>query len=161
MYRNHCRGCFDSLFLFGNKYDAATESTVVADGCIQEFEIAKAKGNLIIPIGSTGYAAKVISDDRQPHQQPPAHVRGAHGERRHDAAERAAAEDEVGIVSGIAIGENADAHHQDEVPGECNGSGIRKHAIVVVMDDVRSTRLGREGVAPRGVRTGKKRGRSV
>ena len=52
-----------SVFLFGNKYDAATESTVVADGCIQEFEIAKAKGNLIIPIGSTGYAAKVISDE--------------------------------------------------------------------------------------------------
>ena len=52
-----------SVFLFGNKYDAATESTVVADGCIQEFEIAKVKGNLIIPIGSTGYAAKVISDE--------------------------------------------------------------------------------------------------
>lgn len=52
-----------SIFLFGNKKDSATGSTIVADGCIQEFEIAKAKGNLIIPIGSTGYAAKVISDE--------------------------------------------------------------------------------------------------
>ena len=52
-----------SIFLFGNKYDSTTGKTVVADGCIQEFEIAKAKGNLIIPIGSTGYAAKAISDE--------------------------------------------------------------------------------------------------
>ena len=51
-----------SIFLFGNKYDSTTRKLVVADGCIQEFEIAKAKGNLIIPIGSTGYAAKAISD---------------------------------------------------------------------------------------------------
>ena len=49
-----------SIFMFGNKYDSTTESTVIADGCIQEYEIAKLKGNIIIPIGSTGYAAKVI-----------------------------------------------------------------------------------------------------
>lgn len=50
-----------SVFMFGNKKDASG-SIVEADGCIQEFEIAKAKGNLIIPIGSTGYAAKKILD---------------------------------------------------------------------------------------------------
>ena len=49
-----------SIFMFGNKYDNSTGTTVVADGCIQEFEIAKKKGNIIIPIGSTGYAAKNI-----------------------------------------------------------------------------------------------------
>ena len=48
--------------MFGNKRDKATGNIVEADGCIQEFEIAKAKGNLIIPIGSTGYAAKTIFD---------------------------------------------------------------------------------------------------
>lgn len=31
-----------------------------ADGCIQEFEIAREKGNLIIPVGSTGYASRKI-----------------------------------------------------------------------------------------------------
>ena len=51
-----------SVFMFGNKRDKATGNIVEADGCIQEFEIAKAKGNLIIPIGSTGYAAKTIFD---------------------------------------------------------------------------------------------------
>ena len=49
-----------SVFMFGNKRDKATGNIVEADGCIQEFEIAKAKGNVIIPIGSTGYAAKTI-----------------------------------------------------------------------------------------------------
>lgn len=51
-----------SVFIFGNKLDKATGNTVEADGCIQEYEIAKQKGNLIIPIGSTGYAAKTIYD---------------------------------------------------------------------------------------------------
>ena len=30
---------------------------------LQEFEIAKEKGNIIIPIGSTGWAAKKIYDE--------------------------------------------------------------------------------------------------
>lgn len=34
--------------------------TLESDGCIQEFEIAKNNGNMIIPIGSTGFAAKSI-----------------------------------------------------------------------------------------------------
>ena len=48
-----------SIFMFGNKKDT-TGNIIEADGCVQEFEIAKEKGNLIIPIGSTGYAAKTI-----------------------------------------------------------------------------------------------------
>lgn len=51
-----------TIFMFGNKYDSTVGKTVLADGCFQEFEMAKAKGNLVIPIGSTGYAAKAISD---------------------------------------------------------------------------------------------------
>ena len=49
-----------SIFMFGNKKDAETGSIIEANGCMQEFEIAKSKGNTIIPIGSTGYAAKTI-----------------------------------------------------------------------------------------------------
>ncbi|MBR3024520.1 MAG: SIR2 family protein [Oscillospiraceae bacterium] len=49
-----------SIFIFGNKTDKSSGEIIVADGCIKEFEIAKAKGNIIIPIGSTGYAAKKI-----------------------------------------------------------------------------------------------------
>jgi hypothetical protein len=51
-----------SIFIFGNKKDLSSGSIVNADGCIQEFEIAKEKGSIIIPIGSTGYAAKEIYD---------------------------------------------------------------------------------------------------
>ncbi len=52
-----------AIFLFGNKTDQETGKVVVADGCLQEFEIAKEKGKIIIPIGSTGYAAKDISNE--------------------------------------------------------------------------------------------------
>ena len=52
-----------SIFLFGNKKDKATDKIINADGCKKEYEIAKQKGNLIIPVGSTGYAAKEIYDD--------------------------------------------------------------------------------------------------
>lgn len=51
-----------SIFIFGNKRDSVTGNIIEADGCIQEFELAKAKDNVIIPIGSTGYAAKTIFD---------------------------------------------------------------------------------------------------
>ena len=50
------------VFMFGNKRDKTTGTIVEASGCIQEFEIAKNKGKIIIPIGSTGYAAKTILD---------------------------------------------------------------------------------------------------
>ena len=49
-----------SIFIFGNKKDVTNGTIVEANGCIQEFEIAKVKGNLIVPVGSTGYAAKSI-----------------------------------------------------------------------------------------------------
>ena len=48
-----------ALFIFGNKKDADEKKTV-ADGCIQEYMIAKEKGCMIIPIGSTGDAAASI-----------------------------------------------------------------------------------------------------
>lgn len=47
-----------SIFIFGNKMN--DDEVVDAPGCIQEFEIAKDKGHIIIPIGSTGYAARKI-----------------------------------------------------------------------------------------------------
>ena len=50
-----------SIFMFGNKY--INDSVVEAAGCIQEFKISKEKGNVIIPFGSTGYAAKIIYDE--------------------------------------------------------------------------------------------------
>lgn len=49
------------IFMFGNKVDA--EKTVVANGCLEEFELAKKRGRIIIPIGSTGYAAKQIWEE--------------------------------------------------------------------------------------------------
>lgn len=49
-----------AVFIFGNKIDSETKEIVEADGCIREFEIAREKGNLIIPIGITGYAARKI-----------------------------------------------------------------------------------------------------
>lgn len=56
-----------AIFLFGNKVvkDPASgkEAIVNADGCRQEFEIAKEKGKILIPIGSTGYAAKEFFDE--------------------------------------------------------------------------------------------------
>lgn len=48
-----------SIFIFGNKKNSAG-NIVEADGCIQEFEIAVDKGNIIIPVASTGYAARSI-----------------------------------------------------------------------------------------------------
>ena len=51
-----------AIFMFGYKTDNSTGKTIEADGCIQEFEIALEKGNIIIPIGSTGHAARTIMD---------------------------------------------------------------------------------------------------
>ena len=50
-----------SIFLFGNK---RVDGKIVYDGgCRDEFELAKKAGNIIIPVGSTGYMAKVILDE--------------------------------------------------------------------------------------------------
>ena len=50
-----------SIFLFGNKFEGG--KIVEANGCIQEFRIARDKGNIIIPIGSTGFAAATILNE--------------------------------------------------------------------------------------------------
>lgn len=51
-----------AIFMFGNKKNENGE-VVEADGCLQEFEIAKSMGRVIIPIGSTGYTAKRIYEE--------------------------------------------------------------------------------------------------
>ena len=45
--------------MFGNKKNGEEKKTI-ADGCLEEFQIAKEKGRVIIPIGSTGDAADAI-----------------------------------------------------------------------------------------------------
>ena len=47
-----------SIFLFGNKLE--NEKIQKAGGMLSEFEIAKEKHNLIVPVGITGYVAKDI-----------------------------------------------------------------------------------------------------
>lgn len=47
-----------SIFLFGNKQENGM--TVLANGMKSEYQIAKEKNNLIVPIGCTGYVAKEI-----------------------------------------------------------------------------------------------------
>ena len=51
-----------SIFVFGNKRTLDTTDISIANGMLEEFEIAKAKGNFIIPIASTGYASQLIMD---------------------------------------------------------------------------------------------------
>lgn len=51
-----------SIFIFGNKRNKAGDKAL-ADGCLQEFEIAKQKNCVIIPIGSTGDAAEKIYEE--------------------------------------------------------------------------------------------------
>ena len=48
-----------AIFIFGNKIGTNGKKTI-ADGCIQEYNIAKEKGCVIIPVGSTGNAAAKI-----------------------------------------------------------------------------------------------------
>lgn len=48
-----------AIFIFGNKKGADGKSAI-ADGCIQEYTIAKEKGCIIIPVGSTGNAAATV-----------------------------------------------------------------------------------------------------
>lgn len=53
-----------AIFLFGNKKDPTDPSkTIEAEGCWEEFVIARDNKNIIIPIGSTGFMAKKIFDE--------------------------------------------------------------------------------------------------
>jgi hypothetical protein len=49
-----------ALFLFGNKEVGGTIQN--ADGLVKEFEIARDQGVVVLPIGATGYAAKLLAD---------------------------------------------------------------------------------------------------
>lgn len=49
------------IFIFGNK--KVNGEVVLASGMMEEFQIAKEKGKIIIPIASTGFAAKEIFDE--------------------------------------------------------------------------------------------------
>ena len=51
-----------AVFMFGNKKDSSGKK-VDANGCWQEYQIAKQMGCLIIPIGSTGDVAEKILED--------------------------------------------------------------------------------------------------
>ena len=50
-----------AVFVFGNKQEAG--KVVPANGVRREFEIAKAKGVLLIPIGATGFVAKELWEE--------------------------------------------------------------------------------------------------
>ena len=53
-----------AIFLFGNKKDPTDSSKIIdATGCWEEFVIARDNKNVIIPIGSTGFMAKIIFDE--------------------------------------------------------------------------------------------------
>jgi hypothetical protein len=47
------------IFAFGNKMDS-DDNIVISDGMIKEFEIAKSMEKIIVPVGSTGGASKLI-----------------------------------------------------------------------------------------------------
>ena len=49
-----------AIFIFGNKCE--NEDVKIADGMIKEFYIACEQNKLIIPVGSTGGATRVIYD---------------------------------------------------------------------------------------------------
>lgn len=49
-----------AVFLFGNK--KVGENTVIADGMIRKFEIARQHGLTCIPVGATGYAAAKLAN---------------------------------------------------------------------------------------------------
>lgn len=72
IWESHRRGTISlasyAIFMFGNKING--DEVVVAGGVIKEYLIAEDLGKIIIPIGSTGYAAKEISSmtKLQPHK---------------------------------------------------------------------------------------------
>lgn len=52
-----------SIFIFGNKLSNDNSQVVDADGVYEEFKISKDKGNIIVPVGITGYVAFKIWDE--------------------------------------------------------------------------------------------------
>lgn len=50
-----------AIFMMGNKMVDGKKT--IADGCLQEYQIAKKNNCILIPIGSTGDAAKVIYNE--------------------------------------------------------------------------------------------------
>ena len=55
-----------AIFLAGNKLDPATGNAVLADGVMEEFQLAKAESKILIPIPSTGHAALKIWQEIEP-----------------------------------------------------------------------------------------------
>ncbi len=49
-----------SIFLLGNKIDKKTNEIIKSDGMREEYEISMTNGNLLIPIGATGYMAEEL-----------------------------------------------------------------------------------------------------
>lgn len=81
-YREHreamMRKCGIAVFLFGNKRDA-NGTVVLADGVVQEYEIAKSLGLKIVAVGCTGWIAEQIwHSERDAFSQHPTSVRKAY-----------------------------------------------------------------------------------
>ena len=51
-----------AIFMFGNKLNKEKTQAVISDGVIKEFDIAVDKGIKVLPLGFTGYAAKLLYD---------------------------------------------------------------------------------------------------
>lgn len=51
-----------AIFMFGNKYSKDCDP-IIANGMIEEFNLAKDNSSIIIPIGSTGWAAQQIFNE--------------------------------------------------------------------------------------------------
>ena len=49
-----------TLFILGNKKDKITGDTILSNGMREEFEISKAHGNFLIPVGATGFMSKEL-----------------------------------------------------------------------------------------------------
>ena len=52
-----------TLFFLGNKKDKATGNTILSNGMREEFEISKKHGNLLVPIGATGFVSKELWEE--------------------------------------------------------------------------------------------------
>jgi len=57
-----------AIFLFGNKKDSSDSSKIInADGCWEEFKIARGNGDIIIPVAGTGFVAEKIMEEVKQH----------------------------------------------------------------------------------------------
>jgi hypothetical protein len=54
------------VFLCGNKIDIASRNTVLADGMVEECDMAKQLQRVLIPVAVTGHVAKKIWDEIKP-----------------------------------------------------------------------------------------------